>query len=186
MWHLSRLIFRGHDLRARAPGHHSSSSPLRRLPIPVNAPRPSARTIMRIVNHPINHRCQVFRHAHHQSPRRQLIRPQVHRTSRPNLHRRSPNPPQRFHHSLDRSPVNPSPRITNPPLPLPRPFMQSGPIHPLINLLIRPPRSNRNRPDNAIARRAPIPSLRPSPIIKPKVFPHFRPIPVTTRARKTN
>lgn len=164
------------------PDHHPGPSPLRRLPIPVNAPCPSPRTIMRVVNHPINHRRKVLRHTHHQSPRRQLIRPQVHGTSRPNLHRRCPNPPQRFHHSLDRSPVNPRPCIANSSFSLPRPFMQSGPIHPLINLLIRPPRSNGNRPHNAIPRRAPIPSLRPSPIIKPKVFPHVRPIPLQ-RAR---
>jgi len=170
LWNLPRGIIRAHVLRGGVPCHHSSSSTLRRLPIPINASRPSPRTIMRIMNHPINHRRKVFRHAHNQSPRRQLIRPQMHRTSRPNLHGRCPNPPQRFHYPLDRTPVNPSPRITNPPFPRPSPLMHSSPVHPLINLLILPPGSNRNGPYNTIPSRPPIPSCRPSPIIKSKMF----------------
>jgi len=161
--------------RHRTPACFSlhQSRPRTLPPISIHAPRPPPRTIMRVMNHPINHRRQMLRDAHHQSPGRQFVCPQMHRTSRPDLHRRRPFPAQRFHHPMNRTLVHARPRIADSALPFPGSLSRRRPVHPLVNLLIRPLGGNRNRPHHAIPRLPPVPRCRPSPIIKPEMCPRL-------------
>jgi hypothetical protein len=88
----------------------------RLLPVSVDASRPSARTIMGVVDNALNDRSEMLGDAHNQSTRGKLVRPQMNCAPRPYLHRRRPLPAKRFHDPLDCGFVNSGPRIACTPL----------------------------------------------------------------------
>lgn len=128
---------------------------------------------MGIVNNPIDHRGQMFRDTNHQSPSRQFVATQVHGASRTDLHRRRPHPTERLHDSFNRRFIDARSSVALSTFPFARALMHRRTIDQVIDLLIRPPGRNRYRPNNTIARLAPVPSSPAPPIIKLKMSAHI-------------
>jgi hypothetical protein len=128
---------------------------------------------MRIVNNPIDHCCQMFRDANHQSPSWQFVAPQMHRASRTDLHRRRPHPTQRLHDSSNRRFINARSSVALSTFAFTRALVHRRTVHQVIDLLIRPLGRNRYRPNNAIARLAPVSGSQAPPIIKLKMSVHI-------------
>jgi hypothetical protein len=128
---------------------------------------------MRIVNNPIDHRGEMFRDANQQSPSRQFVATQMHRASRTDLHRRRPHPTQRLHDSFNRRFINARSSVALSTFPFASALVHRRTVHQVIDLLIRPPGRNRYRPNNTIARLAPVSSSQAPPIIKLKMSAHI-------------
>ena len=154
-------------------GERSHTPGVRRLPIPVNASCSAPRAIVRIVNHPIDNRCQMLRQADDQAPRRQFIGAQMDGAAGADLHRGCPHPAQVFHDSLDRDFVDARSRVADPTFPFAGAFVNCGAVHQIVDFLVRFLRCNRNRADNTIARHALVSGGASSPIIQLKMSMHF-------------
>jgi hypothetical protein len=128
---------------------------------------------MRIVNNPVDYRCQMFRDANHQSPSWQFAAPQMHGASRTDLHRRRPHPAQRLHDSFDRRFINARSSVALSTFPFARALVDRRAVHQVIDLLIRPPGGNRYGPNNTIAGLAAVSSSPAPPVIKLKMSAHI-------------
>jgi hypothetical protein len=128
---------------------------------------------MGIVNNPIDHRGQMFRDTNDQSPSRQFVATQMHGASRTDLHRRRPHPTQRFHDSFNRRFIDARSSVALSTFPFARTLVHRRTVDQVIDLLIRPPGGNRYRPNNTVARLAPVSSSPAPPIIKLKMSAHI-------------
>jgi hypothetical protein len=128
---------------------------------------------MGIVNNPIDHCGQMFRDTNHQSPSRQFVATQVHGASRTDLHRRRPHPAERLHDAFNRRLIDARSSVALSTLPFAGTLVRRDTVDQVIDLLIRPPGGNRYRPNNTIARLAPVSSSPAPPIIKLKMSAHI-------------
>ena len=128
---------------------------------------------MGIVNNPIDHRGQMFRDANDQSPSRQFVATQMHGASGTNLHRWRPHPTQRLHDSFNRRFIDARSSVALSTFPFARALIDRRTINQVIDLLIRPPGRYRYRPNNTIARLAPVSSSPAPSIIKLKMSAHI-------------
>jgi hypothetical protein len=128
---------------------------------------------MGIVNNPIDHRCQMFRDTNDQSPSRQFVATQMHGAPRTDLHRRRPHPTERLHDSFNRRFIDACSSVALSTFPFARALVHRRTVDQVIDLLIRPPSRNRYRPNNAIARLAPVSSSPAPPIIELKTSAHI-------------
>jgi len=127
---------------------------------------------MRIVDHAINYRRQMFRYADDQSSLRQFVGAQMHSTARPDLHRRCPHPAQLLHDALDRDFVDSRPRVADPTFPFAGAFVKRRAVHQIVDLLVRLLRCNGNRANNTISRLALVSGGPSSSIIQLKMSVH--------------
>jgi hypothetical protein len=128
---------------------------------------------MGIVNNPIDHRCQMFRDTDDQSPSRQFVATQMHGASRTDLHRRRPHPTERLHDSFNRRFIDACSSVALSTFPFAGALVYRRTVDQVIDLLIRPPSRNGYRPNNAIARLAPVSSSPAPPIIELKMSAHL-------------
>ena len=128
---------------------------------------------MGIVNNPIDHRGQMFRDTNHQSPSRQFVATQMHGASRTDLHRRRPHPTQGLHDTFNRRFIDARSSVALSTFPFAGALVHRRTIDQVIDLLIPLPGRNRYRPNNAIARLAPVSSSPAPPIIKLKMSAHI-------------
>lgn len=128
---------------------------------------------MGIVNNPIDHRGQMFRDTNDQSPSRQFVATQMHGASGTDLHRRRPHPTQRLHDSFNRRFIDACSSVALSTFPFAGALVHRRSIDEVIDLLIRPPGRNRYRPNDTIARLAPVSSSPAPPIIKLKMSAHI-------------
>jgi hypothetical protein len=128
---------------------------------------------MGIVNNPIDHRGQMFRDTYDQSASRQFVATQMHGASRTNLHCRRPHPTERRHDSFNRRFIDARSSVALSTFPFARTLVHRRTVDQVIDLLIRPSGRNRYRPNNTIARLAPVTSSPAPPIIKLEMSAHI-------------
>jgi len=128
---------------------------------------------MGIVNNPIDHCCQMFRDTNDQSPSRQFVATQMHGASRTDLHRRRPHPTERLHDSFNRRFIDACSSVALSTFPFAGALVHRRTVDQVIDLLIRPPRRNRHRPNDTIARLAPVSSSPAPPVIELKMSAHI-------------
>jgi hypothetical protein len=109
----------------------------RTLPISVDASCSATTWIVSIVDHAIDNGCEMFRYTDDQSPRGQFVGAQMHGATGADLHRRSPDPAERLHDSLDGRFVYASSRVALAALPRASALVGRCTVYEAIDLLVR-------------------------------------------------
>jgi hypothetical protein len=142
----------------------------RRLPVAVDATFAATRAVVRVVDDAVDHRGEMFRYADDETAGRKFAWAQMHLAARADLHRRSPNPSELFHHAVNCGLVDTGARIADAAFARAGAFVRRGTIHHVVDVLVGKTGRDRDGTNDAVTSLAAISGGRATTVVITEIF----------------